>query len=93
MQGYQWDPKKASANLLKHGIDFADAVGVFDDDWALTIKREIIAGEQRLASVGADYLGRIVVVVYTFRNGDIRIISARPATKRERKAYESKRGI
>jgi hypothetical protein len=35
---YQWDPKKAASNLNKHGVDFADAVGVFEDEWALTLK-------------------------------------------------------
>lgn len=64
---YQWDPEKADLNLKKHGIDFADAVGVFEDDWALTIKHEVTEQEQRFATVGTDILGRIVVVVYTYR--------------------------
>ena len=42
---YQWDYKKADINKRKHGIDFADAVGVFEDEWSLTIKHEIIRGE------------------------------------------------
>ncbi|MDZ7288811.1 MAG: BrnT family toxin [candidate division KSB1 bacterium] len=88
---YLWDPKKAASNLKKHGIDFADAVGVFEDDWALTLEEQYFAGEQRYVSIGTDFLGCIVVVVYTYRNDDIRIISARRATKREREAYEGKR--
>jgi uncharacterized DUF497 family protein len=48
--------------------------------WSLTIKQEIIRGEQRFATVGVDFLGRIIVVVYTYRGNDIRLISARPAT-------------
>ena len=88
---YQWDPEKADLKYKKHGIDFADAVGVFEDEWALTIKQEIIKNEQRFASIGTDFLGRIVVVVYTFRDDDIRLISARPATKSERNIYEQRR--
>ncbi len=88
---YQWDPKKAVSNLRKHRIEFADAVGIFEDDWALTIKEQDIEGEQRFVSIGLDFLGRLIVVVYTYRNDDIRIISARRATKRERKSYEQKR--
>jgi hypothetical protein len=88
---YQWDPKKAAVNLEKHSVDFADAVGVFEDEWALTIKEEYIEGEQRFVTMGMDFLGRVLVVVYTYRNDDIRLISARRATKRERRAYERKR--
>jgi uncharacterized DUF497 family protein len=88
---YQWDPKKAAVNLEKHGVDFADAVGVFEDEWALTIKEEYIEGEQRFVTMAMDFLGRVLVVVYTYRNDDIRLISARRATKRERRVYERKR--
>jgi len=88
---YQWDPKKAASNLEKHGVDFADAVGVFEDEWALTIKEEYVTGEQRFVTLGMDFLGRVLVVVYTYRNDDIRLISARAATRGERRAYERKR--
>ena len=88
---YQWDPKKADLNNKKHGIDFADAVGVFEDKWALTIKQQIVRTEQRFAIVGADFLGQILVVVYTYRGDDIRLISARPATKAERNVYGQRR--
>ena len=88
---YQWDPEKADLNYKKHGIDFADAVGAFEDKWALTIKHEIVKNEQRFASISTDFLGRIVVVVYTHRGDDIRLISARPATKSERNVYEKRR--
>jgi len=88
---YQWDQEKADLNLRKHGVDFADAVGVFEDDWALTFKEEVIPGEQRFATMGMDFLGRILVVVYTYRGEDIRIISARPATKAERGTYDERR--
>ena len=88
---YQWDAAKARSNLRKHGIDFADAVGVFEDEWGFTCKEEEIEGEFRFATLGMDFLGRIVVVVSTYRSDDIRLISARPATPRERKHYEQGR--
>ena len=88
---FQWDPEKADLNYKKHGIDIADAVGIFEDEWALTIKQEIVNNEQRFASIGIDFLGRIVVVVYTYRGDDIRFISVRPATKSERNVYEKRR--
>ena len=87
----QWDPEKAASNLEKHGVDFADAVGVFEDEWALTIKDEVVEGEQRFATLGTDFLERVLVVVYTHRGGEIRLISARRATRKERRTYEQKR--
>jgi uncharacterized DUF497 family protein len=89
--GCQWDPDKAASNLEKHNVDFADAVGVFEDEWALTIEEQCTAGEQRFVTMGMDFLGRVLVVVYTYRDDDIRLISARPATKNEGRAYERKR--
>lgn len=89
--GHEWDPDKAEANVEKHDIDFADAVGVFEDDWALTIKEECVHGEQRFATLGMDFLGRVLVVFYTYRGEEIRLISARSATKRERRTYERNR--
>ena len=53
---YQWDAAKARSNLRKHGIDFADAVGVFEDEWAFTCKEEEIEGEFRFATLGMDFL-------------------------------------
>ncbi|MBN2440328.1 MAG: BrnT family toxin [Spirochaetales bacterium] len=68
-------------NKKKHGIDFADAVGVFEDEWALTIKEQIIDREQRFVSIGMDFVGRVILVVYT----------SRKATRNERKIYEQRR--
>ena len=85
---YQWDPNKARSNLQKHGVDFADAVGVFEDEWAFTFEEQEIAGECRFVTLGMDFLGRILVVVATHRGDDLRLISARPAMPRERKHYE-----
>ena len=85
---FTWDDKKRLANLQKHGVDFADAVGVFFDDHALTIEDGDAEGEQRLVTMGRDYLDRVLLVVYTERGEDeIRLISARKASPGERKAY------
>ena len=84
---YEWDHKKATANLRKHGIDFADAVTVLDDDNALTII-DPNPEEDRFVTMGLDAQGRILVVVYTWREDNIRVISARKATQGERNQYE-----
>lgn len=84
---FEWDPEKAESNLERHGVDFPDAVAVFFDDVALTIVDEN-GDEQRFVAIGADALNRVIVVVYCWRGESIRIISARKATRRERKQYE-----
>jgi hypothetical protein len=89
--GFQWDSDKAQANLDNHEIDFSDTVGVFEDQWALTIKEDYIDDEQRFATLGMGFLGRGLVVVYTYRHEDIRLISTRHATRPERRTYERKR--
>lgn len=83
---YQWDTDKAATNLSKHGINFADAVSVFADDLAVTISEERF-DEERFITIGIDGLGRVLVVVYTWRGNEIRLISARKATQAERKQY------
>ena len=88
---YQWDPRKADLNKKKHGIDFADAVAVFEYEWALTVEHQIVRNEQRYATFGVDFLGRLVVVIYTYQGDDIRNISDRPATRSERNVYEKRR--
>ena len=86
-----WDPKKAVQNVLKHGVRFADAVLVLDDPYAITIADdESSPTELRWVTMGADALGRILVVVYTHRGEDIRFISARVAEPRERKEYKAR---
>jgi uncharacterized protein len=84
---YQWDTDKAAINLRKHGIDFADAVSVFSDDLAITISDDRF-DEERFIAIGLDAMARILVVVYTLRGEEIRLISARPATRQERRQYE-----
>lgn len=84
---FEWDPRKAAANLRKHGIDFADAVTVLYDELAITVPDDQ-ADEDRFVTMGMDALGRVLVVVYTWRGDRARLISARQATKRERRQYE-----
>jgi hypothetical protein len=83
-----WDPAKAESNLRKHKIHFSDAEAVLFDPLALTIEDESAEGERRFITVGADALNRIILVVYTYCKENIRLISARRATRRERKTYE-----
>jgi len=85
---YEWDPGKAAANLHKHGIRFADVVAVFSDEAALLIA-DTFTDEERFILLGSDAFGRLLVVVYTWRGEQrIRIISARKATRQERRQYE-----
>ena len=90
MADYEWDPAKASANYAKHGIHFADAVGVFEDDRAITIE-DTSSDEERFKTLGADFLGRLLVVVYAYRDDRLRVISARKATAPQVDVYERKR--
>ena len=84
---YQWDKNKAISNFQKHGIEFADAVSIFQDDLAITISDQRF-DEERFVSIGMDAFGRILVVVFTWRGDEIRLISARRAERSERKQYE-----
>jgi len=83
---FEWDPGKADANRRKHGVDFADAVGVFEDPYALS-RPDPFPAEERVATLGRDLLDRLIVVVWTWRGEGIRLISARRATPRERRRY------
>lgn len=73
--------------MLKHGIDFADAVAVLEDEQALWRDDKGDWVEDRYVALGMDHLGRIFVVVFTIRGNAIRLISARLATKSERSHY------
>ena len=84
---FEWDSKKAISNLKKHGVDFADAVTVLEDERAITILDDY-PDEERFVTVGMDSFGRILVVVYAWRDSRIRIISARKATAKEIKEYK-----
>jgi uncharacterized DUF497 family protein len=82
------DPAKASTNLRKHGVAFADAEGVLFDPLAITIEDPDSTGERRFVTIGRGNRGELLAVVYAEREGAFRLISARLATKRERKVYE-----
>ena len=79
---YQCDKNKAASNLQKHRIEFADAVSVFSDDLALTIPDNRF-DEDRFVTIGMDAFGRLLIVVFTWRSEDIRLISARLAERHE----------
>lgn len=83
---FEWDPREAGANLRKHGIDFADAATVLHDELAITMVDDD-TGEERFVTLGMDALGRVLVVVFTWRARRIRLISARQANARERQRY------
>jgi uncharacterized DUF497 family protein len=88
---FEWDDRKARANLRKHGVSFEEASTIFGDPLSITIPDPLHSDdEERFVTIGStsDHR-RILVVVHVDRNGRIRIISARPATLRERKQYES----
>ena len=86
----EWDPEKATKNLRKHRIDFSDAATVLEDDDALTI-RDDDPDEDRFVTIGCDAIGRVLLVIYTWRNEEIRLISARKGEPRERRQYEMKK--
>jgi uncharacterized DUF497 family protein len=74
---FEWDPSKAEANLHAHGVSFAEAVTVLEDDFALTREDASSADEPRFATLGLSDLGNLLVVVYGYREPDIiRVISA-----------------
>lgn len=86
---FEWDPRKAAANLRKHGISFEEATTALRDDLALTGRDpDQSTGEARYITFGVSSQGRLLVVSHTERGGVVRIISARTATKSERKIYE-----
>lgn len=87
--GFEWDSEKARRNRLKHGVSFREAISIFADPWRFT-RHDVSHSldEDRDASIGVTTGGRLVIVFYTYRRDRIRLISARPATWRERRDYE-----
>ena len=85
---FLYDAAKAAANARKHGVSFTDAEGVLQDPLALTIEDPDAQGEQRYVAIGLGSSGELMVVVYVERGEEHRLISARRATRKERKAYE-----
>lgn len=86
---FEWEETKAAANLAKHKVAFEEAATVFEDDLSLTGRDpDHSVGEHRYVTFGLSAKKRILLVAHTERGGKIRIISARLATRAERKLYE-----
>jgi uncharacterized DUF497 family protein len=90
---YQWDATKAASNVLKHGVSFEEAVEVFDDPLVDIEQDRVVDGEQRWQATGMSRGFVLLVVAYATWDDEqdieiIRIISARPAEKHERRRYE-----
>ena len=86
---FEWDPAKATRNVAKHGVSFPEAATVFGDPLAMTyFDPDHSKDEDRFITFGHSNSGQLLVVSHTDREDGIRIISARRATRRERKAYE-----
>jgi uncharacterized DUF497 family protein len=86
----EWDPEKAEANAARHGVTFDEAAAVFLDPLSLTIPDPDHSFEEdRFVTLGSSKAGRLLTVVHTERGDAIRVISAREATPRERRTYES----
>ncbi|HTG33980.1 MAG TPA: BrnT family toxin [Thermoanaerobaculia bacterium] len=86
---FEWDPRKAAKNLATHGVSFEEAATVFADSLSWTFPDPGHSlGESRYIMVGTSRRGRILMVSYTDRDDGIRIISAREATRPERRFYE-----
>jgi uncharacterized protein len=86
---FTWDRRKALANGIKHGVSFEEAASSFGDFLSITIADPYHSmSEERYLLIGMSTSGRLLVVAHTERNDEIRIISARLATRHERKPYE-----
>jgi len=83
-----WDTDKAAKNLRKHQVSFDEAATVFDDPMFITfVDEEHSSDEERYITIGLSNRGRLLVIAHTDREGQIRVISARKATRREGKFY------
>ncbi|TAL27964.1 MAG: BrnT family toxin [Nitrospirae bacterium] len=94
---FEWDAKKAEANLQKHKVSFLEACYIFADKYLLTaFDEEHSAHEERWITISQSINGKILVVVHVYRGtGDaemIRIVSARKASRKEEKQYLERRG-
>jgi len=89
MLSFEWDPIKAKRNIRVHGITFDEASTAFKDTMSLTIFDPLhSADEDRLILIGNSHQNHLLIVVHTERGDNIRLISARKATKHERETYE-----
>jgi uncharacterized DUF497 family protein len=89
---FDWEIRKAESNYRKHGARFSECLPVFEDDYAITvIDQESEPSEMRFVTIGVGVKGRVLVVIYTYRGANIRIISSRLAEPHERTQYEERR--
>ena len=87
---FEWDEEKAQSNLKKHGVSFEEAATIFNDPKVATISDpDHSEDEERYVSIGMSVIMRLLSVIHTFRKERIRLISARKATKAEKKNYEN----
>jgi uncharacterized DUF497 family protein len=84
----EFDPKKNALNLRKHGIPLSEGDGVLNDPLALPIEDPTASDERRFVTVGTNIFGSVMVVVWTGRGEEIRLISVRKAEPKERRKYE-----
>ena len=88
---FEWDEEKAVSNLDKHGITFEEASTIFMDSLSLTISDPFHSLEEpRFVTIGESVEREILAVVHIQRDTKIRIISAREATRKERRDYEGR---
>jgi uncharacterized DUF497 family protein len=86
---FEWDEQKAATNLEKHGVAFEEAASVFGDPLAITFYDPSHSiDEDRFLTIGISAEGRVILLSHTDRESKLRIISARVATRAERKGYE-----
>jgi uncharacterized DUF497 family protein len=84
----EFDPKKSAANIAKHGVSLSEADGVLLDPLAVTVEDGFSEGEARYVTIGMNSFCSLMLVVWTERLNDVRLISARKAEAKERKSYE-----
>ena len=90
---FEWDPEKAAKNLAKHGVHFDEASTVFSDPLGRIVDDPRHSrGEERLVLIGLSRAQRLLAVMFRDRKNQIRIISARPVTRAERRTYEENSG-
>jgi uncharacterized DUF497 family protein len=86
---FEWDPNKAKENLKIHGVSFDEASTAFGDTLSLVVYDPLHSEEEdRFVLVGNSHKNRLLVIVHTERADRVRLITARKATKKERKQYE-----
>lgn len=90
---FEWDDEKAESNRRKHGVSFDEAATIFNDPNIATISDPDHSDtEERFVSIGLSVIARLLTVIHAFRKTRIRLISARKATKAEKKKYENQQG-